>query len=316
MAYRIRSGETVQAALHRVVDQQSGKALRDLAGTRESGVEEAIHDARKRCKKMRGALRWVRPAIGDVYKPANRHFRDAARVLGPYRDAHAVLETFDLLCAAAPGRALDQPPLKAVRNGLAADAESASNAVRDATGDLGEATHRIESGVACVRRARIDGSAWSRIGPGVKKTYRRGRKALTNAGKGRDPDDFHEWRKRCKYSWYHLRLLENSAPWRLEPLATGFHALSGTLGDAHDLHVLAERLQADPDRYGAAGAVEHVLPVADALRRRLEQHALRGGSILYAESPDAFVERLGRYWTTWRRHGPEPALPELEQLAE
>ncbi len=316
MAYRIRSGETVQAALHRVVDEQSGKALRDLAGTRESGVEEAIHDARKRCKKMRGALRWIRPAIGDVYKPANRHFRDAARLLGPYRDAHAVLETFDLLCAAAPGRAADQQPLKAVRDGLVADAETSSKAVRDATEALAEAAHRIESGVANARRAWIDGPAWSSIGPGVKKTYRRGRKALKHARKHREADDFHEWRKRCKYSWYHLRLLGSSAPWILGPLAGGFHALSSTLGDAHDLHVLAERLQADPDRYGTADAVEHVLPVANALRKRFEQRALRSGSILYAEPPDAFVERLGGYWRTWRRHGPEPALPELEQLAD
>ena len=331
MAYRIQPGETLQAAVHRIAGEQSDKALRDLAGEREEDVESAVHDARKRCKKLRGLLRLVRPIIGDLYTSGNRAFRDAARRLGPYRDAHALLETFDRLGAVAPGRASDREPMAAVRCGLAADAERASAALRklednrpdkrkdnrndEREDDLERAAHDIETGVDRARRVRIDTSGEASDGlairAGLKKTYKRGRKARRKSADSGSPEDFHEWRKRCKYTWYHLRLVHHGAPWMLGPLADGFHALSNTLGDAHDLHVLSEGLAADPERYGGPASIDRVLVLAGGVRRRLEHAALRGGATLYAEPPDRFADRIVRYWDAFRTRGVEPPLPEL-----
>nr|WP_240956431.1 CHAD domain-containing protein [Wenzhouxiangella sp. XN79A] len=287
-----------------------------MSGEREGDVEAAVHDARKRCKKLRGLLRLVRPVIGELYAPGNRAFRDAARRLGPYRDAHALLETFDRLGAVAPGRGRDREPLAAVRDGLAADAERASTALRDGDDDLEDAAHGIEAGVERARRVRIDAAVGpldaSAVRPGLKKTYKRGHKARRTAADSASPEDFHEWRKRCKYTWYHLRLVGHAAPWVLGPLADGFHALSNTLGDAHDLHVLSERLGAEPQRYGGSDAVDRVHVLAGGVRLRLEHAALRGGAVLYAEPPGRFADRLARYWQTFRSDGVEPPLPELD----
>ncbi|HKL52505.1 MAG TPA: CHAD domain-containing protein [Wenzhouxiangellaceae bacterium] len=320
MSYRIEKGEPVSAAVRRIAKEQTAKALADLtigpASASDDEIEEAIHDCRKRCKKLRGLLRLVRPVIGDRYKPGNVAFRDAARVLAPFRDAHAVLETFDHLEGWATGRDVNRRPLAAIREGLAADARAASKDVREQRDAIEHARHLIETGLARCMDAEFEADDWHAVGAGLKKTYRRGRKAMKAAAESRDPEDFHEWRKRCKYSWYHLRLIENCAPYILDPLTSGFHALSSTLGDAHDLAVLVERLDEAPDRYGGKDAVARVRVLAATARKDLERRADRGGLVLYAEPPARFVKRLERYWRTWRKRGPEPPLPELEDLSD
>lgn len=320
MSYRIEQGEPVSAAVRRIANEQAAKALADLAIEPDSEgdgeIEEAVHDCRKRCKKLRGLLRLVRPVIGDDYKSGNVAFRDAARVLAPFRDAHAVLETFDLLTGRATGRDQDRRPLAAVREGLAADARTASTEIREQHDAVEQARHLIEAGLARCIDAEFEADDWHAVGAGLKKTYRRGRKAMKAAAESRDPEDFHEWRKRCKYSWYHLRLIENCAPYILDPLTSGFHALSSTLGDAHDLEVLVQRLDEAPDRYGGKDAVDRVRVLAATARKDLERRADRGGLVLYAEPPATFVKRMERYWRAWRKRGAEPPLPELEDLSD
>lgn len=313
MSYRIEEGEPVAGAFRRIAGEQAEKALANLGAGRGDDAEETAHDTRKRCKKLRGLLRLVRPALGDDYKPANVAYRDAARILSPYRDAHVARKTFGLLVSAAVGRDDDRAPLKAVGEQLEADAESASQALRE---QIERAAHLIETGLARCLGATVSDDGWDVAGPGIGKTYRRGRKAMKAALASRDPEDFHEWRKRCKYTWYQLRLLENTAPWVLGPLKTGFHALASTLGDAHDLFVLVGRLDKNPARYGGDEAVGRVRSLAASLRDDLERRSERGGRILYGEPHDRFVEQPGRYWETWREFGTEPPLVELEDLAD
>ena len=52
------------------------------------GSRATVHDVRKRCKKVRGLLRLVRPGLGPDYRRANADVRDAARELSSLRDAH------------------------------------------------------------------------------------------------------------------------------------------------------------------------------------------------------------------------------------
>jgi len=64
-----------------------------------SSVEqaEAVHEFRKNCKKMRGLLRLVRPALGSAYPQENSWYRDIARELSGARDAQVLVHTVDAL---------------------------------------------------------------------------------------------------------------------------------------------------------------------------------------------------------------------------
>jgi CHAD domain-containing protein len=111
-------------------------------------------------------------------------------------------------------------------------------------------------------------------------------------------ESLHDWRKRVKDLWYHLRLFESAAPLTLAGQVGEAHALSDLLGDDHDLAVLRSAvLGMGPDL-----AVDHaaVIALIDHRRGQLQQEAYFIGRRLYAEKPSAFVRRLGCYWSAAR----------------
>ena len=313
MAYRFEHDESIADGVRRIADEQLRKALDELDAPPRDAVVEVVHGVRKRCKKLRGLIRLVRPAMGKQYRRANVLIRDAARELSSLRDAHALLGTFDDLVAASPAPA-SAGALEAVREGLAARAEAATDAV---TGD----DERVQRARALLREAHERVSRW-RIGDdlddvaaGLAKTYGRGRRGLARAFDDPTDANLHEWRKRAKYTWYHVRLLQDAAPSVLGPLTERFHDLSDAIGDDHDLAVLTGVLRAAPDEFGGTGAVREAQLLIDGQRADLQRRALRLGARLYVEKPAAFGARMVGYHAAWMAHGPELPTGEIAALA-
>lgn len=307
--YRLQHAETLEEGVKRIVVELADEALGYLEEDDPDEIVEAVHETRKLCKKARGLARLVRPGLGGEYSTFNRQFRDAARELGPIRDPHALLGTFNDL-ASVPGL-VNTRIARTVRREL-------ENRSRQATSKiLGEESGRIDRAADLIRSARARSEDWDLpdefepIGGGVHKTYKRGRKRLAEATDTRDPHVFHEWRKRVKYLWYQVRLVRNSATSILRPLSNRLHDLSDALGDAHDLVVL----QGDIHETGLDSHYKEVVTtVSTGMRVNLEQRALSLGRRLYVESPGDFVDRLEDYWDVWREAGDELEAGEIADL--
>lgn len=306
--YRLQREETLDEGVKRIVEELSVEALGYLEEDDPDAVVEAIHETRKLCKKGRGLVRLVRPALGDEYGKTNRLFRDAARLLSPIRDSHAILDTFNDL-AAVKGL-LDRRVAAAVRAELARRSREATEEA------LSEKSGRVEQAGRLIESARARALDWELpngfdpIGDGIAKTYKRGRNGMSEAAKTRRPEAFHEWRKRVKYLWYQMRLTRDSAPSILRPLSKRLHDLSDALGDAHDLVVLCDDVQEldlkDHDK-------EVMTTVATGMRVNLEERALSLGPRLYVEKPSDFVGRLAAYWDVWQE-GDELKVGEIADL--
>ena len=147
------------------------------------------------------------------------------------------------------------------------------------------------------------------------KTYGRGQNGLHDSLQEPTDETLHDWRKRVKYTWYHVRLLRNAAPSVLKPLVGRFHDLSDVLGDDHDLAVLTQQLTADPADFGGDDAVAQAMAVIAYRRGDLQKRAARLGARLYVEPPDAFASRLVGYWLAWHEHGDELPAGEIADLA-
>jgi CHAD domain-containing protein len=312
MAYAFELGESVEENVHRIAGEQVDKAVATMEAADAAGLAAAVHDCRKRAKKLRGLVRLVRPVIGDAYRPAVTALRDAGRELSAIRDAHASLATFDDLIASSSDR-LPEGGLGRVRRGFSSLAEEATAAddrpERAATAlDLLRAGHRYVTGAA------LEATGWDALAPGLRRTYRDGRRALADVRDDPSSGHVHEWRKRAKDAWYHVRLLAGAAPSVLGPLDDRFHDLSDALGDAHDLVVIADRLRADPDRFGGEDQARAACEIADRRRRKLERRTVRLGSRLYAERPGAYVDRIGAYWAAWHEVGDEKAAGGIADL--
>jgi CHAD domain-containing protein len=314
MGYAFDRNEKVPDAIRRVTDEQVEGAVSALERVQDHDLEATVHDCRKRAKKLRGLLRLVRPALRSAYGPTNELFRDAGRELSALRDAHATLATFDALVAASIDR-LPDGGLGTVRVGLAADADRASNA-RDRLVHVEVAADLFRAGRRHVGRAELDAHGWAAVGPGLERTYRAGRRALAafRLDRRSDATAMHEWRKRTKDAWYHVRLLSDAAPSILEPFEDRFHDLSDALGDAHDLVVICERLRGSPHRFGGQTPVRAACALAEERRGQLERRATRLGVRLYAEKPRAYNDRMGAYWRLWQDAGAEKPVGGLTDL--
>jgi CHAD domain-containing protein len=321
MSYRLHRDESLSIGVRRVAHELVDECLALLDDPGD--VEEAVHEVRKNCKKLRGLVRLVRPSLGDAYRPANVAFRDAARQLSTIRDAHALLATYDDVVAALhasggdvraiEGRDVGDAFLK-VRSGLAARAAAASATVVEGDERIAAARELIVGG-----RGQIDQWPLSNdvevVEGGLLKTYRRGRKRMRECLFRPSDERLHQWRKRAKYTWYHARLLRDAAPSVLKPLIGRLHDLSDVLGDDHDLAVLVEQLRAATAEFGGDEAVATTVQAIEVVRADLQQRALRLGPRLYAEQPDAFAARFAAYWTVWQEHGDEWAVGEIADLA-
>src|ERR1700733_9235541 len=95
MAYRLERGESVISGLSQVVREEIESAGAHLSGKKKTIRDEAIHDARKSIKKVRATLRLVRGEMGEAYGSENARLRDIAARLSEFRDAFAIIGTFD-----------------------------------------------------------------------------------------------------------------------------------------------------------------------------------------------------------------------------
>ena len=304
--FRLMDDEPVPEGIARIALGRIDHALDELRAKTDSTPEEAVHEARKDLKKLRALLRLVRGELGDeVYRHENQAFREAAGGLSGVRDADVMIETFD---------ALVERYRKRIPADAAAELRKALLTHRRALEQDGLGRrHAFDETIEALRDARARILEWplahdgfAALEPGLRRTYRRGRRAYAAALDDATDESLHEWRKRAKDLWYHHTLLERSWSELMKPAGDEAHALSDLLGDDHDLAVLREwagaHPQAAPDVSGREG-------FADAVGRRraqLQSEAFELGGRLYAERPREFARRLERYWDAWRA-GPSAA---------
>jgi CHAD domain-containing protein len=291
-AYRLGRGEPAGEGLRRIALGRLDHARDqlDVPGHDPDGV----HEARKDLKKLRAVLRLLRKRLGDdVYRRENSGARDTARMLAGARDAQVRLDTLDDLVAggSVPGSMV---------TGFRARLEAELGA-RNAEHDAGpEPMERIEATRARAAEWRVGGEGWDAVGPGIKRSYRRGRARMSDALARPSVENLHEWRKRVKDLWYHLRVIAPAWPPVIDALAEEAHVLSERLGDDHDLAVLGESARFHHDAFADPADLDALLDAITDRRGRLQSEAVAIGRRLYADDPAAFAARTQAWWSAWR----------------
>ncbi len=296
MAARLRRGESGVAGVRRILRDETKEALRAMAPGRPARGK-AIHDARKRLKKARAALRLVRDVLGDdEYRHENAALRDAARPLSEVRDADVLIATLDALVRRRTP--IERRVLQVMRRRLMTDRRALRRRSYDQDA-LGEARKQVRS--ARKRTARWPRrGGWSILGPGLARVYRAGREGCAAARRDASDENLHECRKQTKYLWHQLQLLECVHPGRMTRLQERAHALSDRLGDDHDLAILRDKLEAARAAL-PTGGLRRIEPMIEDRRAALQREAFRLAAQLYADPPSRFIGRVGTSWHAWRR---------------
>ncbi|MEO8756571.1 MAG: CHAD domain-containing protein [Devosia sp.] len=260
------------------------EALGYLDNTSANG-RTIVHEARRRCKKLRGLLHLVGPVCPDFTRE-NAAIRDAARLLSHLRDAEVQRQTVADLNRWRSSETLER---------IAARLENEPE-----TADQPERLAQFRAQLLAVRE-RVTGWSLTRSGcdallPGLRRSYRSARRRMEGAQKSGAATHFHEWRKSNKYHGFHIDLLKRAAPDILPAALEMTDALSTLLGLHHDLAVLHEALDRAPERFGKPDDGTVLLDTIEARRQPLEAEAFALGRQINAERPRALARRFAAYW--------------------
>ena len=288
MAYRLSAGSSVSTEVKRILTEEVTSALEEITKNVEKDRDRAIHEARKSVKKLRALLRLVSCHLPrELYRQENQHLREAGKHLSELRDSQAILEAFDAVKADLH---LPASPITAARARLVENKQQIETRVDPAT-VFNQTRQALTEVQARLSRLPLPVTGFSLVEEGLERTYKRGRKARAKAKKAGTTEAFHEWRKRVKEHWYHVRLLAeiNNQEWttRLDNLKQ----LEGLLGDDHNLAVMNGQLS--DSKFG---------PLTGKLRevsQHLRAAALKLGKEVYGNKWSAVADELRDAHAVW-----------------
>ena len=310
MSYRLEPDEPLAAGLKRIVHEQIDAAVHSLENTGDD-PGAAIHDARKRFKKIRAVMRLVRDEVGKaVYRQENACYRDAGRALSAVRDSHVKVATLDALLHRYDDY-LDDDVFQETRRRLLDAHHALSRRVFEEENVPAQVAATVQEARSRVAALPIDRNDYGAIRDSIHRVYKRGYRGLANAYEEPLPENFHDWRKRVKYLWYHVRILNPLWPGLFDVWADQIHDLSDYLGDAHDFAELRALLEDEPSLCSDDGERELLLGLADRRRAELEAAAYPLGRRIYAETPEDFVERMAGYWRAWQGEQEVTVRPDI-----
>jgi CHAD domain-containing protein len=294
MPYRLKPDQPLPDEVRRIVAGEIESATEALAAKRAKNRDEAIHEARKSVKKIRALLRLVRPGLGKWFRRENIRYRNIGQTLSQLRDAGAKIETFDSLKAKYKDQ-WSKHNLDSVRRALIRNKREAERALNmvEATAQVAEA---LRSAGKHVKSWPLDDDGFSAIAEGLERTFRDSRQAMKAALIHPAPDKLHEWRKRVKDHWYHVRLLEDLWTPVLREYEKSLKQLETWLGDDHNLVMLRDDIDRDPAAFGKDADVALFLALIDSYRKELRERAFELGKSVYDEKPKEYARRIKRIW--------------------
>ena len=303
MPYRFQHDDgTVEAGVRRIACEQIDRAIAEIDDP-DLPRAQAVHQVRKRCKKLRGLIRLVRPVFDD-YGRENAVCRDAAKPLAELRDAAVHVETYDMLVETYADQ-IDRRALGSVRRRLTLR-RKATERVVDAEARIAEMRNSMVELRGRASRWRLKADGFEAVAGGLGRTYKRARKTMAKARGRPGPERLHEWRKRAKYHWYHERLLRPVWSKPMKAHADAADDLGELLGDHHDLAVFRDTIAAEPKAFGRIEDVETLIGLIERRQAELEARSFVAGARLFAEPGDALKARWGSYWSTWREASTPP----------
>ena len=103
MGFRLKSGQAISSEVRRIVLRQLDLATSELKSIGDPESDEAIHDARRRVKKIRAVIRLVRPVLDKTYRVGvDPDLRRVSKMLAPVADGQGVDRNAECARAALP----------------------------------------------------------------------------------------------------------------------------------------------------------------------------------------------------------------------
>lgn len=250
---------------------------------------ESLRLVRKSTKIGRALLRLCRGCVpAETQAGAESLLRETSATLAPMRDRDATRATISRLFA---GRSDERA--RHVAETLAAQllaGESGSNELETERALVARAARRLADLDESIRRWRLEELSDDSVAEGMVRSWRVIRRLARGAWLDEGSEASHLLRRRCARLSLQIAAFEEFLPKQVRGLRRSLRTVTQSLGDEHDLEMLAQRLSLHRHRVGSEAFVSAALDLCAKARRRLRLKAA-----------EALVERLSIRPKTLRR---------------
>ncbi|WP_319518229.1 CHAD domain-containing protein [uncultured Martelella sp.] len=297
MAFALDPDRPFDAAAKKAATSQLEDAIKALK-KQPRGLHEAVHDARKKFKRVRGLLKLIRPAAPDFARQENERIRAIAAGLSGERDATALIECATYLRGLAGDGARDMA-LARLETALRERRETIAATEADLKKKAKAAIHDCHDAIAAIEKIDLHAdrkTAAKYLAKGWKKQLANAQVALMTAQAEGDDNDFHELRKKSQTYWMFCALLSPVWPSALKGKRSDAKALADALGHEHDLSMLLalldgpEALPLDPVTLAACRSA--ALKARTQLRRRVIKMARKA----FGDEADVEAKIIRTLW--------------------
>ncbi len=289
MSYRIDVQKNFQTEIKRIITEQLSGVTSKINDP-EVEFDEKVHASRKHFKKIRAVWRLIRDDIGKkMYQSENVFYRDLGRKLAVMPEVRVHLKTLKDM----EEDHADEDSFNQIQAYLQKRYASEKERVKQEH-ILDQITEQVELGKQRVIDLQLSNEIFNAFEKGIKRVYKKGTKALEAAKKDTSTENLHEWRKRVKYLWYHVRLLQNVWKPVLKGYENSLDILSDYLGDEHDLSEL-KKLINNNVKGEYPEETKHLTKILDKQRNKLQQKAWSVGERIYTKPTKLFINKLDVY---------------------
>jgi len=287
MAYRFKLKESLTRGVRRVGSEQFELAEGHLRNTADPSG--SIHETRKCIKRLRALLRLVRAAIGEKpYAQENRALQQMGHLLSPARDGEVMRLTLAKIETRLSGNR--QVIVDRLRERLDHMASPETEEIRGKVlSSLGRAKRRFA-------QIKVQNSGFDALEAGLHATYRKGKRALTQAQMKPDDEAFHDLRKSVQQHWRQMLLVSRAWPEVCRARASAARDIAQILGEEHDHAVLAAFADAHRNNGLADDEIDIIHQDCRARQLELRNLALPMAKRLFAEGPRRFAHQMAVSW--------------------
>jgi CHAD domain-containing protein len=302
--FSISNTESISINIHRILLEQFHYII-ILSEKDQEEVHKSIHETRKSMKRIRAFLRMIRDEIGySSYYRENVFYRDLSRKLSEIRNFEVLSGSIqnlqeDLSNTIPPDVfALLEDELGRQQNMVKGGKAGLSQLLKEIAGKVEMARERIYD-------FPIRHNDFRAFEGGLIRIYRQGKQYLNDARKNPSPTQLHDLRKKMKYFWYQVEILQPIFPGPMKAYAGALEQITENLGVYHDIQVLQEFLSEsniiqDPLVY------ETLQEACLARKSMLLYNIWPMADMAYSEEPKAMLSRLASYWKIYTHSKPEP----------
>jgi hypothetical protein len=307
----MRPEAALDAEARRIANKQLLLAVAGLEAAGESDGDRRIHTARRHVKKVRALIRLVEPRLESGAGQTQRRLRTASRMLAAIADGEALITTLGALSRRYPG---------AIPDATEAELCRALQARRLAGRRISDFKRTLRKVAAELARERARAGTWQidergvgAVAPGLRRSVRRGRRAMRRALAHPTTRRYSVWRRRVKSLWFQLRLIEGYTGGQLLGEQRQLERLDGVLGEARNCALLCDALVG-----GALGSRQDAARCLRVIRRYrtdLRLEAIAVAPLVHGIAPREFVARVREAWQTDRIDAPPTAVTRWPRVA-